>query len=105
MFPQMLDYTIRTVYPHLWDRHRGAVVRAGPADSKFDMCARSLPCCMRMACCCVLPESVLGLQVVAAGTASSYREFGPLTSVRHLVLLTCRPWCSSGFGWGTSTTA
>ncbi len=39
MFPAMLDYVIRTVYPHLWERHRCADLPAGPADSKFDMCA------------------------------------------------------------------
>ncbi len=44
MFPAMLDYTIRTVYPHLWERHRGADLPAGPADSKFDMCAK-MPAC------------------------------------------------------------
>ena len=43
MFPAMLDYTTRTVYPHLWERHRGADLPAGPADSKFDMCVGTPP--------------------------------------------------------------
>ena len=56
MFPAMLDHAIRTVYPHLWDRHRGADLPAGPADSKFDMCAReatvlSVQCGPLMSCC------------------------------------------------------